>query len=130
MLRKLGLIMAITLFVMPLNALALGLGKIKTHSALHEPFEAEIELRSLAAGELDSVKVELASKDAFSKAGVERLYLLSRLKFQTLQKDNGQAVIRVFSHDAISEPFLNFLVEVNWSEGQVVREFSVLLDIR
>ena len=129
MFREFRWVIVIGLAIIPLCAHALGIGKITTNSAFNEPFEAEIELLSVAPGELDSVRVELASVAAFSKANVERPFLLSRLKFETFQKENGKAAIRVYSREAITEPFLNFLIEVNWAKGQLVREFSVLLDI-
>ncbi len=130
MFHKFRLLVFIGLVITPLCSQALGLGKITSGSALNQPFEAEIELLSVAPGELDGVKVALASEEAFSKAEVDRPYLLSRLKFEIIQKENGQAAIRVFSRQAVSEPFLTFLVEVDWPKGHLVREFSVLLEIQ
>ncbi len=128
MLRKLPLAIAIALAVAPFQSQALGLGKIKTRSVLNQPFDAEIQLLSVPPGELDGVRVNLASMEAFDRAGVDRPYLLSKLRFKTLRKANGDAAIEVFSREAIQEPYLNFLVEVNWPKGRMVREFTVLLD--
>lgn len=128
MLRKLPLAMAIALAISPLQSHALGLGKIQAKSVLNQPFDAEIQLLSVPLGELDSVKVELASGEAFNRAGVDRPYMLTKLKFRTMRKANGEAAIVVNSRQPISEPFLNFLVEVNWPQGRMVREFTVLLD--
>ncbi|MGD2119026.1 MAG: FimV/HubP family polar landmark protein [Chromatiales bacterium] len=128
MLRKLPLAMAIALAVSPLQLQALGLGKIEARSVLNQPFDADIELLSVAPGELDSVKVGLASAQAFARAGVERPFSLSRLKFSTERKPNGEAIVHVYSNTLIQEPYLNFLVEVNWPKGRLVREFTVLLD--
>ena len=130
MLRKIRLVIVIGLLLAPLYSHALGLGEIKTSSALNQPFEAEIELLSIKPGELDGIKVMLASPEVFSRAGVERIHLLSHLKFETVQKANGRAVIRVFSRQAISEPYLNFLIEVIGPKSRLVREFSVLLEIQ
>jgi len=128
MLRKLPLAIAIALAVAPFQSQALGLGKIKTNSVLNQPFDAEIQLLSVPPGELDGVRVNLATPEAFDRAGIDRPYLLSKLRFKTLRKANGDAAIEVFSRDAIQEPYLNFLVEVNWPNGRMVREFTVLLD--
>ena len=129
MLRPISFAIALILFTLPLSSQALGLGKIQTKSGFNQPFEAEIDLLSLAPGEVDEVKVALASNEVFARANVDRPYLLSDLKFQTIKKENGRAAIRVYSRDPITEPYLNFLLEVNWPEGQIVREFSVLLEI-
>ncbi len=32
------------------------------------------------------------------------------------------------SRDAISEPFVSFLIDVNWPRGRLLREYTVLLD--
>jgi pilus assembly protein FimV len=127
---KSAIALVFTLLFIPLQVQALGLGKLQTTSILNQPFEGEIELLSLDPGEMDSVKVSLASEAAFSRVNVDRPFLLSSLKFETVQKPDGQSVVRVYSSRPISEPYLNFLIEVSWPEGQIVREFSVLLDIR
>ena len=127
---KLMLALMLVLMLMSTQAMALGVGKIKTLSAFNQPFEGEIALLSLEPGELDSIKVALATPEEFSRANIDRTFLLSRLKFETMLKEDGKAAIRVFSQEAVTEPYLNFLVEVVWPKGRVVREFSVLLDVR
>ena len=37
-------------------------------------------------------------------------------------------MLLVRSTDAIPEPFVTFLVEVNWARGRLMREYTVLLD--
>ena len=37
-------------------------------------------------------------------------------------------MLLVHSTDAIPEPFVTFLVEVNWARGRLMREYTVLLD--
>ena len=107
---------------------ALGLGQIQLESGLNQPFEARIELISPSADELSSLKVGLADPDAFQRAGVERLFVLTNLRFEVKENDNGPDYIRVYSTDAIREPYLNFLVEADWSKGRLYREYTVLLD--
>ena len=128
MIRKLSLAMAIAAALSPIDAFALGVGEIHIKSALNQLLEADIELHSLAEGELDDVKVKLASPDAFSKAGLDRPYILTDLKFKPTRKKDGKAAIKVTSSNPIREPFLNFLIEINWSQGKLLREFTLLLD--
>ncbi|MCJ1887939.1 peptigoglycan-binding protein LysM [Pseudomonas sp. LA21] len=107
---------------------ALGLGDIHLRSALNQPLDAEIDLvevRDLAQGE---VVPKLASPEEFNKAGVDRQYFLTGLKFTPVIKPNGKSVIRVTSDRPVQEPYLNFLVEVLWPSGRVLREYTVLLD--
>ena len=125
--RKIYLV--IMLALMPGLVNALGLGNLDLNSALNEPFDARIKLLSATADELDSLKVGLADSEAFARAKVDRPFLLSKLRFSLHRAvDDGPDYIRVFSQDPIREPFLNFLVEVSWSNGRLFREYTVLLD--
>ena len=128
MIRKLSLAAAVAAALCPLNAFALGLGEIEVKSALNQILNADIKLHSVAEGGLDGVKVKLASPAAFSKAGIERPFSLTGLRFNPLKDAGGKPIIRISSKKPIREPFLNFLIEVDWSEGRLVREYTLLLD--
>ncbi|MES9825751.1 MAG: FimV/HubP family polar landmark protein [Candidatus Thiodiazotropha endolucinida] len=128
MIRKLSLAVAVATALSPVGALALGLGEINPQSALNQAFKADIDLLSVSQEELQDVRVSLASREAFEKAGMERPYLLTGLKFAPMLTPAGKPVISISSADAIREPFLNFLIEVNWPKGRLVREYTVLLD--
>jgi pilus assembly protein FimV len=128
MVRKLTLAVLFTLGSLPLSVYGVGLGNIKTHSALNQNFKGEIQLLSVPRGELDTMRVKLASQEAFAKVGSEYLHVLSKLKFKPVRRRDGSAVILVTSNDVIREPFLDFLVEVHWPNGRLIREYTVLLD--
>lgn len=107
---------------------ALGLGEITLHSALNQPLNAEIEL--LAVGDdmtTSDIKVALAPADAFNLAGVDRVYFLNDLRFSPLLR-GGKSVVRVVSNQPVREPYLNFIVELKRPGGQLLREYTVLLD--
>ncbi len=128
MVRRLTLVLILTVLLIPGGVFALGLGEIHLKSALNQAFDARIDLLSVKADELDGVKVTLASPEAFKRAGVDRLFILTKLRYEADLNQDGQAVIHVTSRQAIREPFLNFLIEVNWAKGRLVREYTVLLD--
>ncbi len=128
MVRSLTFAVALALGTVSVPVHALGLGDIKTSSALNQEFNAEIALLSVAKGELDGVRVRLAGPADFERAGIERPFYLTLLKFKPERLPDGRAVIRVRSDFPIREPFLNFLVEVNWPKGRLIREYTVLLD--
>lgn len=126
--RKLVLAIAAASALSSGMAHALGLGEVTLQSALNQPLVAEIELlevRDLASNE---VIPTLASPEAFTKAGVERQFFLTDLKFTPVLKPNGKSVIRVTSSKPMREPYLNFLVEVLWPNGRLLREYTMLLD--
>ncbi|MFO7593541.1 MAG: FimV/HubP family polar landmark protein [Pseudomonadota bacterium] len=112
----------------PAAALALGLGEIKLHSALNQTLDAEIELLSVDPAEADDIEVSLASAETFSKVGLQRPAVLMMVNFEVLRRDNGAFYVKVTSRDTIREPFLDFLVEVEWPTGKVMREYTLLLD--
>ncbi len=124
--RKLLLVLA--LIALPGLAFALGLGKLQLNSALNQPFDARIELLSASADELDNLNVGLADTEAFRRAKIDRPFVLTKLKFEVVDSEAGADYIHITSRDAIREPFLNFLLETNWSSGRLYREYTVLLD--
>lgn len=128
MMRKLTLVAAIAAALSPLNLYALGLGGISTHSTLNQPLKADINLVSANDLDVEDIRVELASSEAFEKAGIDRPFILSGLRFNPAIASSGNYVISVTSRDAIREPFLNFLIEVNWPNGRLLREYTILLD--
>ena len=129
MVRKLVLAVAAASALMSSNMVqALGVGEINLRSALNQPLEADIELlqvRDLSSAEIRSV---LASPDDFGRAGVDRSFFLTDLTFTPVVQPNGKAYIRVTSTRPVREPYLNFLMEVRWPSGRVLREFTLLLD--
>lgn len=128
MVRKLSLAVALVLGISPFSTFAVGLGNIHLNSALNQYFDAEIDLLSVNQDEIADIKVTLASPEAFRRSGLERPFILSKLRFKAEETADGKTVIRVSSRDPIREPFLNFLVEVNWPKGKLLREYTVLLD--
>src|SRR5471032_141344 len=106
---------------------ALGLGDITPHSALNQPFSADIALVDAAGLGEGDLSVSLVSADEFSRAGVERLFFLNNLKFTPILRGNRQ-MIRVTSSKPVTEPFLNFLVQLNQPNGRLLREYTVLID--
>ena len=128
MTRKLVLASAVSLALLPGVATALGLGGIRAQSALNEPFFAEIDLVDAKPDELDAIKVLLAPPEEFERAGSPRPHFLTRLRFQPQVSPQGRPVILVTSSDPVREPFLDFLVELNWPQGRMVKGYTVLLD--
>lgn len=106
---------------------ALGLGEITQHSALNQPFNADIALVDAGGLEEGDLSVSLATADEFSRAGVERVFFLNDLKFTPILRGN-RSLIRVTSSKPVKEPFLNFLVQLNQPNGHLLREYTVLID--
>ncbi len=106
---------------------ALGLGEIESSSHLNQPFRAKINLLSTSAADAKRLQVRVASPEVFSRVGIERPDYLNTINF-TPTTENGKPVIIVSSSQPINQPFLNFLIEVSWPKGQLLKEYTVLLD--
>jgi pilus assembly protein FimV len=114
--------------LIPSLSWGLGLGEIHLNSALNEPMNAEIDLIAAGPEELAALRASLAPKDAFTRYGIDRPPFLSTLTFKVGKSKDGRDVLLVRSTDSIPEPFVTFLVEVNWARGRLMREYTVLLD--
>lgn len=110
------------------TAYAAGLGKLSVNSLLGQPLSAEIDLVSLQPGELEVLTARVASAEAYADARIEYSPLLRQLLFSVERKSDGKPVLKITSGGAISEPFLDLLVELSWPAGRLVREYPILLD--
>ena len=111
----------------PLMVHAAGLGRLQVNSALGQPLRAEIEVVSLQPGEDDSLQARLANIEAFRQAGIELSPALVGVQFK-IEKSDGKPVIRLSTSQPVNEPFLDVLIELSWSTGRLVREYTFLLD--
>ncbi len=104
-------------------AQALGLGEIESRSRLNQLVSATIPILSASPTEIDSISVSLAANEEFERAGIERAEFLSALRF-TVENQT----IKVTSKQIAREPFVSFLLDVRWSGGRLLREYTLLLD--
>lgn len=111
------------------HAHALGLGQIEVRSQLNQPLRAEIPVIQTVPGEAENLVVRLAPPEAFARVGLERpASLAANLEFAVGTNARGETVIQVTTRNKVSDPFVAFLLEVDWGRGRLVREFTLLLD--
>ena len=128
MIQRLRLLL-VTLFALYCgSAFALGLGEIELKSALNQRFEAEIILSNVGDLEQGEIIPNLATQQDFDRVGVNRDYHLTDLRFNARVREDGAHIVHITSSKVIIEPFLNFIVEVIWPTGRILREYIVLLD--
>lgn len=120
---------ALALLLISSSALALGLGEIRVKSAPGQPLLAEIPIISTEPGELEQLRAQLASPTTFERVGLPRpTGLVGNLDFAVALDEAGRPVIRVTTQEPVTVPVLNFLVEVDWGQGRLVREYSAMVD--
>lgn len=106
---------------------AAGIGKLSVYSAIGQPLNAEVALTATPE-ELNSLSARLASQEAFKEAGIDFAPVLTGLRFGIAKSPAGQPILRLTTDAPLNEPFLHFLVELNWTSGRMVREYTFLLD--
>ena len=104
------------------------MGKLSVLSTLGQPLRAEIEIVSLQKGEGDTLGARLAPGEVFRQANIDLNPALMSVKFAVQRRPSGQYVMTLTSGQPINEPFIDVLVELNWANGRLVREYTFLLD--
>ena len=105
--RKLIFALAFGAILLPNNGFTLGLGEIEVNSSLNQRLEARIELLSAIPEDAETLIVRLASREEFTRAGLDRPLELTKLKFKSNAED-GRVYVNVSSPKPVREPFLNF----------------------
>jgi pilus assembly protein FimV len=122
-------LLAVAALLSPLSAWALGLGQMEVRSQRDEPLLAEIPIISSDPAELEALQARLASPETFARIGLAPPSgIVTDLQFNVALDARGRPVIRVTSAVPVQQPLLTFLVEVDWGQGRLVREYSALID--
>ena len=116
------------LLALPSLAGAAGLGKLTVKSALGEPLLAEIELVAVQREELTTLTAKLASREVFTQSRLDYLPVLSSFHFSVELRADATPFVKVTSTQPVNEPFVDMLVELTWSGGKLLREYTFLLD--
>lgn len=121
-------VMAVALATLPMISQSAGLGRLNVLSGLGQPLRAEIDLVSVQTAEVESLRATLASVDSYKEAQIDYPPTSLGLRFNLDKRANGQYYIVVNSAQSVNEPFIDFLVELKWDGGRVLREYTALLD--
>ncbi|MBX3651190.1 MAG: FimV family protein [Burkholderiales bacterium] len=126
---SLGKALAVALLLLaPWMAHAAGLGRLTVQSSLGQPLSAEIDLVAVRGDEASTLTVRLASPDAYQQANLQYNVGVTGIKLSIERRPNGQSFIKVTGSRPMNEPFVDLLVELSWSGGRIVREYTALLD--
>lgn len=106
---------------------AVGMGSINVTSSLGQPLKADIDLVAVTKAEKASLVARLASPDTYKNAGVDYPFN-NKFRFEMVNRADGEPYLKVTSDQPVNDPFVVMMVELNWSAGRLVREFTFLLD--
>ncbi len=119
-----GLAMGLTMVSQQTQSL--GMGKIQVHSALDQPLQANIDLMMGEGDDFSEITVAIASAADYKKVGLDRSFVPNNI--QVALDEENPLTINVTSSGPISEPIVSLLLDVNWGNGRILREFTILLD--
>lgn len=106
---------------------AAGMGRITVRSPLGQPLRAEVDITA-SREELASMSARMAPSEAFKQVGIEYVPGVAAIRFAVDKRADGQPFLRLSTDRPVNEPFLDILVELTWSSGRMVREYTILLD--
>ena len=128
MVRRWTLLWGVLAGLIPASTFSLGLGDIVVRSDLNQPLSAEIPLLSARPDDVENATVRIASNEDFKRQGLDRPAFLTQLHFEALRKRDGTPYIKITSTQPIREPFVDFLLDIDWVKGRLQRRYTLLLD--
>ncbi|UCF76046.1 MAG: hypothetical protein JSU71_01625, partial [Betaproteobacteria bacterium] len=109
-------------------ATAAGLGRLTVLSALGHPFSAEIELVSVSKAEMGSLSARIAPPEAYKKANLQYNAALPGARVTIEKRPDGRPYLKVTTSRPVTEPFIDLMIDLTWSSGRIMREYTALLD--
>jgi len=120
-------LVALLIALLPCVAGAAGMGRINVLSTIGQPLIAEIEL-SVSQQELTSLDARLALPDAYQQSNLQYNVALTGARVTIEKRPNGTPYLKIVTTRAVSEPFIDLLVQLTWTAGRLTREYTALLD--
>ena len=108
-------------------AWSLGLGDATVESYLNQPLQARIDLISNDSDDLGSVTAKLASAADYELIGASLEDISVPIRF-TVEDIGGDAYLVASSSLPVNNPIVRLIVEVSWSSGRMLREYTLFLD--
>ena len=104
---------------------AMNLGELVVESKLNQALDASIPVFA-SNEELVTLKVKLASAEAFERLQIPKAGILDSLKF-AIEEQQGKPYIKITSKRPIKEPMFEIVISLNWGNGKMLRDFAVFL---
>lgn len=120
---KLLVMLAFVVFLpLPPSAVALALSDVELESHLNRRLSARIRLLEVPVAELESLNISVSEiTDAVAGGG------RAALSYEVVT-EGSIYYLRIISKNAIREPILGFVVELNWSTGHLLRNYALIID--
>ena len=78
--------------------------------------------------EASNLRVRVAPPESYKAAGVDYNAVLPSTRVELLRRADGRPYLKLSSDRGVQEPFVDVILEINWSTGRLVREYTMLFD--
>lgn len=112
---------------LPFFAYSITLGDINVYSFLNQPLKAKITLLNFKGTSTTDIKAALAPNSVYKELGLKTTRPLPPLNF-VISKENQNYFVVITSPQVISDPIIEFVIEVDDKGQQVYRNYVILLD--
>lgn len=110
------------------NAHAVEFGRVLVQSAVGSPLRAEVDMSDITPSEAATLRVRLASAEAFRAAGLVFNPVLAQAQVSLQQRSDGRSFLRLTTAEPVTEPFMDLVLEAQWASGRSVRNYTLLLN--
>jgi len=113
------------------SAQALTLSRPVVQSKQGEPLRVEIDISEISIAEQIELQASLASPDVYNAAKIELPQMNGQpldIQVQLLRREHGWPYLSVTSKQAITNNFLDLLIDLRWSTGRLLRDISLSID--
>ncbi|MEX8517934.1 MAG: FimV/HubP family polar landmark protein [Leptothrix sp. (in: b-proteobacteria)] len=97
-------------------------------SSIGEALRAEIDVTSLTPEEAANLRVRVAAPDAYRVAGIDYNPVLPATAITLQRRADGTPYLQISSDASVQEPFVDLILELSWSSGRLLREYTLLFD--
>lgn len=122
------LIVIASLLLVSVTVEAASLGRLTVISDLDQPLIAEIDLLGVNASELTSYSAQLASEQAYRIQGIEKTPPQNSIRVEVIRKFDNTPVLKLTSSQTLHSSAMNILIQLDWPNGRVMREYALLLE--
>ena len=106
------------------HALALQLGRPQIQSKLGEPLKLEVQVSDLSAQEAQEFQASLANATVYQAAKIGRVAGLDNVRITMVRKGDDLYLLQFQGAEAITEPYVDLLLEFRWASGRAYRNLG------
>jgi pilus assembly protein FimV len=106
------------------QSFALEVGDLKLYSKLGRPLSAQIQLSNNQQLNAQQLIVKQAPLSTYKKMGIDA----SALPRDLIINVDNSGLVSIKTRNPINEPYLHFILVFQWPNGEINREYKLLID--